>query len=156
MTRCIILDSQLTTDLTNTCWMTNLRRSYEAITIPWGITNSWEEGCFSRDLRGWWHARHKEHYNSLAEGAAIPASPNVLTVEGPYFAVWYLFCQHKKIFTEFWYVIPVTLYFLASDALRRKQQKTQFKNSKNISKKLPLKIDRYQLNYWKILFMLIQ
>lgn len=50
----------------------------------------------------------------------------------------------------------VTLYVLVSDVLRRKQLKTQFKKSKNISKELYLKIDRNQLNYWGILFMLIQ
>lgn len=59
--------------------------------------------------------------------------------------VQYLFCWHKNTLIEFLYVIPVTLNVLVSDEIRRKQQKTQFNKSKNISKELYLKIYSYQL-----------
>lgn len=47
------------------------------------------------------------------------------------------------------------LYFLASDVPARKQRKTQFDKPNNISKEVYL-IDRYGLDYWKILRTPIQ
>lgn len=47
------------------------------------------------------------------------------------------------------------LYFLASDVLAGKQQKSRFEKPRNISNEVYL-TDRYQPDYWKILRMLIQ
>lgn len=144
-------------DLISICWVNNLWWSCEALKPHRKLLKTSGRKAAPRVTLEADAAQTTRSFTIVSQRVgASPSSPEFQfenthipeQCSGTYFVIQYLFCPHKKIFIEFLYVMLVTLYFLASDTLRRKQQETQFKKSKNISKELYLKIDRNQLNYW--------